>query len=40
MDLDALRTGLAARLAGFDDYAEIFDPFADTKRPRSGSLTI
>ena len=30
MDLDALRTGLAARLTGFDDYAEIFDPFADT----------
>jgi Domain of unknown function (DUF5063) len=30
MDLDALRTGLATRLAGFDDYAEIFDPFADT----------
>lgn len=28
--LDALRTGLAARLAGFDEYAEIFDPFADT----------
>src|SRR5215469_14852491 len=31
MDLDELRTGLAARLAGFDDYAEIFDPFADTQ---------
>jgi hypothetical protein len=31
VDLDALRTGLAARLAGFDDYAEIFDPFADTQ---------
>jgi len=31
MDLDALRTGLAARLAGFDDYAEIFDPYADTQ---------
>jgi Domain of unknown function (DUF5063) len=30
MDLDALRTGLATRLAGFDEYAEIFDPFADT----------
>jgi hypothetical protein len=27
--LDALRTGLAARLAGFDEYAEIFDPYAD-----------
>src|SRR6202451_144012 len=31
MDLDALRTGLAERLAGFDDYAEVFDPFADTQ---------
>ena len=31
VDLDALRTGLAARLTGFDDYAEIFDPFADTQ---------
>jgi len=31
MDLDELRTGLAARLAGFDEYAEIFDPFADTQ---------
>src|SRR5580704_5178421 len=31
MDLDKLRTGLAARLAGFDEYAEIFDPFADTQ---------
>ncbi len=30
VDLDELRTGLAARLSGFDDYAEIFDPFADT----------
>jgi Domain of unknown function (DUF5063) len=30
VDLDALRTGLAARLAGFDEYAEIFDPFADS----------
>ena len=29
--LDALRTGLANRLAGFDEYAEIFDPFADTQ---------
>src|ERR1700685_3249967 len=27
--LDALRTGLAARLAGVDEYAEIFDPYAD-----------
>lgn len=31
MDLDKLRTGLAERLAGFDEYAEIFDPFADTQ---------
>ena len=29
--LDELRTGLAARLAGFDDYAEIFDPYADSQ---------
>jgi hypothetical protein len=29
-DLDALRTGLAERLAGCDDYAELFDPYADT----------
>src|SRR6202046_2263439 len=31
MDLDKLRTGLAERLAGFDEYAEIFDPYADTQ---------
>jgi Domain of unknown function (DUF5063) len=31
VDLDALRTGLAARLAGFDEYAEIFDPYGDTQ---------
>src|SRR5580700_51832 len=31
VDLDKLRTGLAERLAGFDDYAEVFDPFADTQ---------
>lgn len=29
--LDELRTDLAARLAGCDDYAEIFDPYADTQ---------
>src|SRR5271165_5198171 len=29
-DLDALRTGLALRLAGVDEYAEVFDPYADT----------
>jgi hypothetical protein len=31
VDLDALRTGLAARLAGCDDYVEIFDPYGDTQ---------
>jgi Domain of unknown function (DUF5063) len=31
VDLDTLRTGLAERLAGFDEYAEIFDPYADTQ---------
>ncbi len=30
LDLDTLRTALAARFAGIDDYAEIFDPYADT----------
>jgi hypothetical protein len=30
-DLDALRTGLAARVADFDEYAELFDPYRDTK---------
>jgi hypothetical protein len=30
-DLDALRTGLAAGLQDFDDYAELFDPYQDTK---------
>lgn len=30
MDLDTLRTRLAVRLAGFDEYADVFDPFADT----------
>src|SRR5260370_42657620 len=28
-DLDLLRTGLAARLAGCNEYAEIFDPYRD-----------
>jgi hypothetical protein len=28
-DLDVLRTGLAARLIGFDEYAELFDPYQD-----------
>ncbi|MGD0558400.1 MAG: DUF5063 domain-containing protein [Streptosporangiaceae bacterium] len=28
-DLDALRSGLAVRLAGIDDYAELFDPYKD-----------
>jgi Domain of unknown function (DUF5063) len=31
VDLDTLRTGLAARFGGIDDYAEIFDPYADTQ---------
>jgi hypothetical protein len=31
VDLDALRTGLSARLAGCDEYAEIFDPYGDTQ---------
>jgi hypothetical protein len=30
-DLDALRTGLAGRLADCDEYGELFDPYADTK---------
>ena len=30
-DLDTLRTGLAKRLAGCDEYAEIFDPYSDTR---------
>ncbi len=30
-DLDALRTGLAERLRDFDEYAELFDPYQDTK---------
>lgn len=30
-DLDALRTGLAERLADCDEYAELFDPYSDTK---------
>jgi len=29
-DLDALRTGLAERLAACDEYAELFDPYSDT----------
>lgn len=29
-DLDALRTGLARRLAACDEYAEVFDPYKDT----------
>lgn len=28
-DLDALRVGLATRLAGCDEYAELFDPYQD-----------
>jgi uncharacterized protein DUF5063 len=30
-DLDTLRAGLAARLGGSDEYAELFDPYADTR---------
>ena len=30
-DLDALRTGLAARLAACDEYAEVFDPYKDSR---------
>jgi hypothetical protein len=30
-DLDDLRAGLAARLAGCDEYAELFDPYRDSK---------
>jgi hypothetical protein len=30
-DLDGLRTGLAKRFAHYDDYLEIFDPYADSK---------
>jgi Domain of unknown function (DUF5063) len=33
-DLDALRTGLAAGLQDFDDYAELFDPYQDTQATR------
>ena len=30
-DLDALRAGLARQLPDCDDYAELFDPYADTQ---------
>ena len=30
-DLDLLRTGLAARLLDCDEYAELFDPYSDTR---------
>ncbi|HUY52493.1 MAG TPA: DUF5063 domain-containing protein [Streptosporangiaceae bacterium] len=30
-DLDVLRSGLARRLADCDEYAELFDPYADTR---------
>lgn len=29
-DLDSLRAGLATRLSAVDEYAEVFDPYADT----------
>ena len=37
-DLDMLRAGLRARLTGCDDYAELFDPYSDT-RPISFRLS-
>jgi hypothetical protein len=30
-DLDGLRSNLAARLAGCDEYAELFDPYQDSQ---------
>jgi hypothetical protein len=33
-DLDVLRTGLAQRLAACDEYAELFDPYADSRPTR------
>jgi hypothetical protein len=30
-DLDALRAGLARQLPDWDDYAELFDPYADAR---------
>jgi hypothetical protein len=30
-DMDALRAGLARQLPTWDDYAELFDPYADTQ---------
>jgi hypothetical protein len=33
-DLDELRTGLAERLRGCDDYAELFDPYRDSRATR------
>jgi hypothetical protein len=30
-DLDRLRAGLAARLGSCDEYAELFDPYSDTR---------
>jgi Domain of unknown function (DUF5063) len=30
-DLDVLRSGIAVRMADCDEYAELFDPYADTK---------
>src|SRR5258708_7116545 len=29
-DLDSLRSGLARRLADYDEYAALFDPYSDT----------
>jgi Domain of unknown function (DUF5063) len=32
--IDELRTGLASRLAGLDEYVELFDPYTDTRAAR------
>ena len=33
-DLDVFRSGLARRLAGCDEYGELFDPYADSRPTR------
>lgn len=33
-DLDGLRSGLALRLRGCDEYAELFDPYRDSRATR------
>ena len=37
-DLDVLRSGLAVRLAGCDEYADLFDPYADSRPTRVPAL--